>query len=87
VWTGSIVAQRFSQLAHRDPQAAIELDESIPFPNAALNLRPCDDFACIFQKNDQQSEWLILDSYSLAEPQEFAGSSVRYEGAESISSP
>jgi hypothetical protein len=84
MWTPGIVLQRFSQLAHSDPQADVKVDKRVHLPDSALNLRPDHYFACIFQKNEEQPERLILNLHPLTLLQKFARGRVHREGAKSI---
>ena len=56
----SIIPEGFAQFAHSDPKAAVKVDESLSLPDAILNLLPADYVPRIFQKNDQQTERLLL---------------------------
>ena len=67
-----VIAQRFSQLAHRDSKAAVEIDIRVVRPDAIPKFLPRHYLARIFQKDHEQTKGLVLQPYPFAILQEFA---------------
>lgn len=67
-----LVAQCVTQLADRDAQAAVEMDECAFRPDAALELLARHHVACVFEKDDEQPERLVLQAHTSAVLQELA---------------
>ena len=62
------------QLTHCDAKAAVKVDKRVSLPDAILDLLPGDYLAGIFQKNNQQTERLLLQLDPAPVFQKFAGS-------------
>jgi hypothetical protein len=79
-----VVAESFSQLANRNPQTAIEINERVFRPDAFLQVNPGYHLSGIFQQSDQEAKRLLLQFDALARPKEFAGDAMHLKRAESI---
>jgi hypothetical protein len=82
--TLGVVAQRLSQLANVDAQAAVKIDEGIFRPDAAPQFLAADHLSRIFQKHNQKPKRLLLQLYALSIFEEFARGDVYLKQAESI---
>ena len=82
--TFGIVAKRLSQLAHRDAEAAVKVDERIFRPDTASQLLAGNDLSGALQKHDQKPKRLLLQLYAPAVLQQFAGGGVYLKRTEEV---
>lgn len=82
-----VIPERLPQFPDRDSKPAVKIAKSISVPDAILDLLPSHNLSSIFQKNDQQTEGLLLNPYSPAISQEFPGSWVCFKRAKLIRIP
>ena len=82
--TFGIVAKRLSQLAHRDAEAAVKVDER-PLPARYGFSAPRGyDLSGALQKHDQKPKRLLLQLYAPAVLQQFAGGGVYLKRTEEV---
>jgi hypothetical protein len=55
-----VIVQRFSELANRHPEAAVEVNKRIPRPETALKFLPADNFAGAFHECNEEPAGLLL---------------------------
>ena len=58
-----VVDQRFSELANRHPEAAVEVNKRIARPEASSKFLATDDSSGSFEKHEEESIGLLLQPY------------------------
>ena len=81
----SVVPKSFTQFANCHAKAAVKVDKGVSLPDVILDLLPGNYMARIFQKNDQQTERLLLYLDPPSVLQEFTGCRIYFEGSELVS--
>ena len=78
----SFVGERVTEFVDGRVEAVLEIDKSVFWPKAFLELLASDDKAGVFQKNSEDLEGAILELQADARFAEFAGEQVGFVGAE-----
>ena len=68
----SVVIQRFSELANRHPEAAVEVNEGIARPEAVAKFLAADDLSGSLEEHEEEPIRLLLQPYGSPVLQELA---------------
>ena len=79
-----VILQRLPELANRDPEATVEIDEGIVGPETASQFLSADDFSRVFEERDEEPTGLLLQPYASPVLEEFPGGGVYLKRAELI---
>ena len=62
LWGFGVVFQGLSQLCHCHPETVVKVLDVGILPHLLADFFPSDDLSAVFQKDDKDTKWLILES-------------------------